>query len=737
LPETRRRCDLLVVGGGPAGTTTATLFKRYAPHARVILLESAVFPRHHVGESLLPGMLPVLREMGVDERISRAGFVRKVGATFVWGRDREPWDADFSELKAELESKGVKTDLETTWQVPRAEYDALLLAHARDCGVEVLEGARALAPIERGGAVVGVRAALAGGARASFSCGAVADCSGQAGFLSKFRPIRRYREDLKNVAVYGYFRGAPWKFRYSGVPGASRIFVCSAPEGWFWYIPIAGDLVSVGLVSKASDVRVRAERDMREFFLGAVSRSAEISGLLEGRPLERGLDRAAPDKDLFTASDWSYESLASAGRGWYAAGDAAFFIDPLLSTGVMMAHLSGQRCAYALLAERSGAGGPSAARAVRADYESFCREVGAGFLDLVKIWYEHEPSAKRWFAAARRHNRARGPIRLSSKGDFTGLISGITATFERLYPAGAAATNSPGHAWRFRRRDRETHVFMLFLTGGGGKAWDRGSRAGSVGAGRDGRSVRVLGRLRTTVGFAPIEGTGRLGAVLRAEFSPTRGRGIAARRSAPSLYGAALRLIDGRRTVAQIAAAAAERLPLPAALVESETRALIEELVEAGALSYGPRRSAARPRAPRGALADLRRAEAALADRDAGAAEYFATRAAAGPGRAWGLALRALAREALGRRESAEVDFEAALAAAARRRARRAPGVAGLRADFDAAVERGWLDAAILEARLSFHERGGRGDLAREDLANLRAVETDRGAARGVAESFR
>ena len=735
---TTSRCDLLVVGGGPAGTTTATLFKRYAPGARVVLLESAVFPRHHVGESLLPGMLPVLREMGVFDRMNRAGFVRKIGATFVWGRGRDPWDADFSEVKVDLGRSGVATDLETTWQVPRAEYDAILLAHARECGVEVLEGARALAPIERGGAIVGVRASLVGGEGRTFSCRSLADCSGQAGFLSKFRPVRRYREELKNVAVYGYFRGAPWKFRYTGTPDASRIFVCSAPEGWFWYIPIAGDLVSVGLVSKAADVRARGERDMRAFFLGAASRCAEISGLVEGRPLERGLDPAAPEKDLFTVSDWSYESLASTGPGWYAAGDAAFFIDPLLSTGVMMAHLSGQRCAYALLAKHGGVGGPSAAAAVGADYDSFCKEIGSGFLELVKIWYEHDPSAKRWFDAARRHNRARGPVALSSKSDFVGLISGISRSFERLYvTGGGAATNSRGHAWSSRRRDNETHVFVPFLTGGGTKDWDRGCRAsGTGGADRARRAVRVLGRMSAGVGFAPIEGTGRLGAVSRVEFFPVKGRGLWARRSTPSLYAVALALIDGRRSIEELAAAAAEKCALPAALLNREIAGLVEDLAAAGALAFGPSRPGARPRPWRGPLADLRRAEESLARGDAAAAKGYGSRASAGPGRAWALAVRAAANEALGAPELAGADFAAALEAAAAPRAGRcAAGVAGLRAAFDAAVERGWLEAAILEARMSFHERRGRGDLAREDLSRLQALEVDRNAARGTAAS--
>ncbi len=721
------RCDFLVIGGGPAGCTAATLFKRYAPGSRVILLERAIFPRHHVGESLLPGMLPVLREMGAHDRIARAGFVRKVGVTFVWGKNRRPWDADFSELELELKTKGVDLGLETTWQVPRAEYDAHLLAHARECGVEVREGARAVAPLSRGEAVVGARVIGADGTAEVLRSGALADCSGQSGFLSKFRNVRRVRDDLKNVAAYGYFRGAPWKFRYTGVPGASRIFVCSAPEGWFWYIPIAEDLVSVGLVSKATDVRAREAGDMRAWFLGAIRRRPEISGLLRGRSLVRGMDRAAPQKDFFTASDWSYESATAAGPGWYAAGDAAFFIDPLLSSGVMMAHLSGRRCAYAALTERTG--GRSLRAAVREDYGAYCREIGAGFLDLVRIWYDHEPSASKWFAAAGRRAGPRSPAPLSGKGSFVSLISGLNHQFARVAPCGSGAlTNAPGHAWRFRSGDRETHVPILFQSGGGPASW-REERRPAPDPERALRPLTVSGTRRISSEFVLVEGTGRLMRAARADFAPARGRGAFARRLVPSFYADVLKALDGRRCLAEAAILAAERRALPAALVAREALSLADDLAEAGVLSFGRPLRAPRARAWRGPLASLRRAEEALARGDARDAEAEAGRACRGPGRAWALAVRALAREASGLAEPAEADFEAALASAAAnpRRGRGAPT-----ADFDAAVERGWLEAAILDARIGFLERSGRADAARADGVRLKSLERDRAAARGV-----
>src|SRR5262249_44197965 len=112
------RYDLVVVGAGPAGTTMASLVKKHDPAARVLIIERETFPRHHIGESLLPGMIPVLKEMGVFDKMNEGGFPRKMGAVFVWGKDRTPWDADFNNLNLEMVRRhGRMLDAEFSWQV--------------------------------------------------------------------------------------------------------------------------------------------------------------------------------------------------------------------------------------------------------------------------------------------------------------------------------------------------------------------------------------------------------------------------------------------------------------------------------------------------------------------------------------------------------------------------------------------------------------------------------------------
>ena len=311
------RCDLLVIGGGPAGSTLAGLVKKYAPEKRVILLEKASGPRHHVGESLLPGLVPILKELGVYEKVDAAGFPRKIGANYQWGMNGEVWENDFNDVNvsAMMARGGLPEKIEWSWQVRRSKYDEILLTHAESLGVEVVRGAVANALLESAdGRVEG-----ASGAGVEYRAGLTADCSGQSGFLSRFRKIRDYDKNLKNVAGWSYYRGAEWKYKYSGHPDKTKIFVCSVPEGWFWYIPLAEDMISVGLVSKASFVKAHSDgRDFRKYFFGALARCAEISPLLQDAKLMDDVDPHAPGKDFFSVADWSYQNERACGEGWLA-----------------------------------------------------------------------------------------------------------------------------------------------------------------------------------------------------------------------------------------------------------------------------------------------------------------------------------------------------------------------------------------------------------------------------------
>ena len=426
-----RRYDLLIVGGGPAGATLGTLVKKYNPSASVAIVEMEDFPRHHVGESLLPAVPPILKEMGVFDKITSAGFPRKLGGTYVWGRSRTPWTADFEGLTAEqrLWMNWDKLDSAAySWQVHRAKYDHILLEHARERGVEIVRG-RAESVLESGSRITGAKVTLAGGPAVELSSRLLADCSGQRGFLSKFRLVREFDARLQNVAMYAYFRGAPWRTKFIGHPDKTRIFICSVNHGWFWYIPIGKDIVSVGLVTTGGYLRKNEIKDLRAFFAREIKACPEIGSLLKNAEWVGNFDSTG--KDFFTVKDWSYLCRQAAGPGWLAAGDAAVFVDPVFSSGVTIAHLSAQRAAYSVTRIRAGA---SAAleQALWKDYSAYSRDCASAFLIMALYWYGNDKSQRGLWKKAQGMYQSRLPQALSDFNAYIAVISGALASSDRV-----------------------------------------------------------------------------------------------------------------------------------------------------------------------------------------------------------------------------------------------------------------------------------------------------------------
>jgi flavin-dependent dehydrogenase len=493
------KADLIVVGGGPAGSTLAGLVKKYAPDRRVVLLEKAPGPRHHVGESLLPGLVPVLKELGVYEKVDAAGFPRKIGANYQWGMSGEVWENDFNDVNvsAMMARGGLPEKIEYSWQVRRSKYDEILLTHAESLGVEVLRGAVASALLEADGRVEGLTAATAQGEVELR--GFVADCSGQSGFLSRHRPVRAYDKDLKNVAGWSYWRGARWKYRYSGHPDKTKIFVCSVPEGWFWYIPIDDGVVSVGLVTGVERLK-KEGGDLAALYTRALDACPEIRPLLEGATREQDFDGTG--ESFFTQSDWSYLNVTASGPGWLAAGDAAVFVDPILSSGVTLAHLSAQRAAYSLLAAWRE---PDAERTrlVWEDYGRSCRESAAQFLALARFWYGRDRNAASWWLQAKGVQRAWLPAELGDHTAFITVSAGLTRYYERALSASRLLEErapAPGD-----------YPFYVSVLGRDAALEERASAAVA-------ERPRLLFARATETVFLPKPGEGVLQAVSRVKF---------------------------------------------------------------------------------------------------------------------------------------------------------------------------------------------------------------------------
>jgi halogenation protein CepH len=328
-PET---FDLIVIGGGPAGSTASTLVALQGH--RVLLLEKDRFPRYQIGESLLPLTVHAICPMlGVLDEIKHANFVPKFGGVFRWGTREEPWHFTFGAVR-DLEKAGAGY----AYQVERSRFDQILLNNARRRGVDVREQHAVLHPLLDDGRVTGVRfvddAGREGTARARF----ILDASGNASPLCRHVGRRVYSEFFRNVALFGYFQNA------GRMPGDQAGSVLSAAfnEGWFWFIPLSETLTSVGAVI-AREHADTLQQDRESAMRGFIDSCPLIKTLLA--PATRVTE--GPYGRFRVRKDYSYTTAHFWRPGLVLVGDAACFIDPIFSSGVHLATYS------ALLAARS------------------------------------------------------------------------------------------------------------------------------------------------------------------------------------------------------------------------------------------------------------------------------------------------------------------------------------------------------------------------------------------------
>jgi flavin-dependent dehydrogenase len=315
--------DVVVVGGGPGGSTTATFLA--SGGLRVALFERQVFPRFHVGESLMPAVMWVLERMGAREAVESAGFQIKYGAAFIDAEDQR--ETTFFFLTGQAWPS-------YTYQVPRAEFDTLLLNHVRSRGVTVYQPATVeAAAFDAQGVTV---TAAADGRPLSVRASMLVDASGRDGFMATRHGRRQRIPNLGKVALFAHFRGAD---RLSGKnEGNIRVYVF--PEGWFWWIPLANDLTSVGVVMHARTVRdwTGSHEDLYAKMIG---RCAGVAA---------GLSRAERVTAVHPIANFSYLNAPVVGDRYLAVGDAVMFVDPIFSGGVFIAMRSGQLAAEAILA---------------------------------------------------------------------------------------------------------------------------------------------------------------------------------------------------------------------------------------------------------------------------------------------------------------------------------------------------------------------------------------------------
>ena len=321
--------DVIVIGGGPAGATVSTLLAQR--DVRVALYERERFPRFHIGESLIPETYWVLQRLNMLPKMKASPFVKKYSVQFVNASGRLSAPFYFHDNKPH--------ECSQTWQVVRSEFDQMMLQNAREHGVEAHEGVHVLEVLFDGNRAAGVRIRDASGERREVRAKVVVDASGQAALLQNRFRLRLWDPVLNKGAIWTYWKGA---YRDTGRDeGATMVIQTSNRSGWFWYIPQHDDIVSVGVVApfdylfNPAKVRNGHEQTYQEEVERCDAVKARISGA----------ERVA---GYFATRDYSYRSTAVAGDGWVLVGDAFGFLDPLYSSGVLLALRSGEMAADAI-----------------------------------------------------------------------------------------------------------------------------------------------------------------------------------------------------------------------------------------------------------------------------------------------------------------------------------------------------------------------------------------------------
>ncbi|MDJ0617544.1 MAG: NAD(P)/FAD-dependent oxidoreductase [Calothrix sp. MO_192.B10] len=335
--------DVLIIGGGPAGSTVGTLLKKYNPQLQVLIVEKEQFPRDHVGESQLPQIGEILHEMGCWDKVEAANFPIKVGVTYRWGQDPRPWDFNFlhtEQFKEETRpSRYEGQRRQTAFQVDRAIYDNILLRHAEEMGCEVREKTSVVKVDVDGASVAGLQLNSGDKITARYYI----DASGHIGVLRRALGVEAdCPTQLQNIAIWDYWTNAEWAVEI-GV-GGTRVQVMSLSHGWIWFIPLGPTRTSIGFICPATHYKT-LKKSPSEIYHEALKSEPRISKLIANATCRNKIE---------TTKDWSFLSEKTTGNNWFLVGESAGFADPILAAGMTLTHTGARELAYTILSLEKG-----------------------------------------------------------------------------------------------------------------------------------------------------------------------------------------------------------------------------------------------------------------------------------------------------------------------------------------------------------------------------------------------
>jgi len=323
------KVDAAVIGGGPAGSTVATLLAKQG--LQVALFERRSFPRFHIGESLLPASLPIFEELGVHEEI-KSRFIKKPGGKWYYGE--QPVFSDFSAGPG-----GTSFDRTPhAYMVKRAEFDEILLRNAARSGAQVFHDQTVVDVLQSGDRVNGVVVRNGTGVNQEYGCDMVFDCSGYSAVIPKKFNLRRENR-LRRMAVFGHYRTTPLNEDVKNGWFVGQMVY----NGWIWLIPLKPDLISIGVVIPVEEFK-KAQQSPQAFLERYMATTPIVPPSIAPNPQLEG--------KVHIYGNLGHTTSRAYGNGWVLVGDAAFFIDPCYSSGVHLALSMAKEAANLFLESR-------------------------------------------------------------------------------------------------------------------------------------------------------------------------------------------------------------------------------------------------------------------------------------------------------------------------------------------------------------------------------------------------